>query len=146
MQSFLTQNEINSIFADFDALLNSPEATTITMKWITAHSQPIDPRYGKYPTTDVPTWATQDIKAIVQLVKPTDKAYLDTGILKSGDLIFYCKHDVVFDSKEAIEFEYNSKPYYPLIPTPEELDSLVTPLGNSQLAQMVYATSVKEKR
>ena len=145
MPGFLSLNEITRMLADFDNLLASAEASTVTAAWITAHSEPYNDRYKQYPPTDVATWQTQDIKCIFQTITPTDKAYIDAGILKVGDAILYIARNYDLTGKEGLQFTFNVRVFYPKLSQPNFTDLLGVPLGNQQMCQVVACTQVQEK-
>jgi hypothetical protein len=98
---FLTSQEITLLQADYDELLDSPEASSITIEYYAfepLEADDIDDVYGTNDRGRRPVISVS-ICGIHQIVTDRNLALLSFGIFEVGDSIFYIRRDI--DLQEA---------------------------------------------
>lgn len=139
MSGFLTASEIGVMKSDFAELLNSPEATNVTITYKVPVDPEVDPAYG---TTDAYTWQTKTKKSrcIQKIVTARDEKILAFGILEIGECVLYLptKLDLSVDEYSSMIFTIVNVEW---VPVPRDRKAfynyLAYRIGNEQISEVV---------
>ena len=82
---FLSQEAINSIIADFETLLLSPETPKIILKWTEGGTY--DKNYDKWTGATAKT--KENVPSMVNVISETDLKEIGGANIKAGDILFY---------------------------------------------------------
>lgn len=91
---FLSQSDVNLIYADFERNLRSSEASLVTLRWRTLlapEGPPVkDEVYGiDDQNQEADEQTKENVRTLQQIVGPKDYKLLQTGIVQTGEAIFY---------------------------------------------------------
>lgn len=132
--SFLNQEEIDSMIADFETLLASPEIPTVILMWDEdgVYSKPYDKWTGSTAKTKA------DVSAVVNVISEADLKEIGGTNVKAGDIAFFFSNAEDLD-KRNLKIRFKSIDYKPVLPQPTLAENLLVPLGSSQMAQVILA-------
>jgi len=140
---FLSSSEIRMMQNDWERLLLSPEATIVTFAYMVGvGSEAVDAAFG---VSDFDSEQEQSFtgRVIQEVVNKRSETLLDWGILREGDVIFYCSKSLDLVPSGAIEgsMEIVGPQSVRWTPVPRNLEAfhnyLLTRLGSSQMAQVI---------
>jgi len=141
MKGFINNRGIARMKTDFAVLLDSPEATEITLHYLASHTGTWEPDEGAYDG-GVGTWGSASLKAILKIVTMYDKLLINTGAVTVGDCIFFINRSTdigaLLDAHEKRwYFTYRDIKWYPINTDPAIAEQTTVPLGISQMSQAI---------
>ena len=132
--SFLKQEEINRIIADFGTLLVSPETPTVIFMW--DEDGIYSEVYDKW--IEVVEKTKKDIHAMVKVISETDLKKIGGTNVKVGDILFFFSKTEDLE-KRNLKIRFREIDYKPVLPQPILAEDFLVPLGDSQIAQTILA-------
>ena len=141
MRGFINNRGIAMMKRDFDVLLTSPEATAITLNYMSSHTGTWDPNEGAYDGGTA-TWSSLAANAIFKIITMYDKLLIDTGAVTVGDCIFFILRTtdiaaLLDEHEKRWYFTYRSIKWYPINTDPLIAEHTLVPLGTSQISQAI---------
>jgi len=131
---------------DFETLIGSPEAQTVTLGWLSGHTGTYDSQYRRY-VGGTPVYTTEtNVKCLMRLLRETDIETLPESNLdvKVGDPVFYFSHEYTdLSDKEDLRITHKGIHWYPFVPQPAVPALAGVPLGTDQMAQVLVCSRIR---